>query len=45
MNESRDWYYLLLPFPAGLYFVLPLAASYGIPLRGWRDLAWPTPTV
>jgi hypothetical protein len=32
-------------FLAGIYFVLTLAASNAISLRGWTDLAWPIPTV
>ncbi|HEY9508149.1 MAG TPA: hypothetical protein VIQ27_19515 [Gemmatimonadales bacterium] len=39
------WRWLAHPFLAGVYFVLTLAASNAMSLTGWRDLAWPVPTM
>lgn len=42
---SVRWQWLLHPVLAGVYFVLTLAASNVMSLTGWRDLAWPIPTM
>ncbi len=44
MTRGGRWW-LLHPFLASMYFVLTLAASNAVSLIGWRDLAWPIPTV